>query len=68
LFETLSQIRGDEVDDTGTYELVHHIRGKATPDEPALDFFTRCKLKQLPVWNLCLALEWKQLDSHLTLT
>jgi hypothetical protein len=47
LFETVCKIRGDELDDAGPYELVHHIRGKATPDELALGFFTRRKLKQL---------------------
>jgi hypothetical protein len=57
LFETISQIRGVELDDAGTFELVHHIRGKATPGELALDSFTRCKLKQLPGWNLWLASE-----------
>jgi hypothetical protein len=60
----ICQIRGDELDDAGTYELVHHIRGKATPDELALDSFTRRKLKQLPIWDLWLASEWKQLDTH----
>jgi hypothetical protein len=34
LFETICQIRGDELDDAGTHEPVHHIRG--TPDEQAL--------------------------------
>jgi hypothetical protein len=38
LFETVSLIRGDELDDAGTYELVHK---EATPDE----------LKQLPIWD-----------------
>jgi hypothetical protein len=57
LLETICKIRGDEVDDAGTYELVHHIRGKATPDELALDSFTRRKLKQLPIWDLWLASE-----------
>ena len=58
------QIRGDELDDAGTYELVHHIRGKAIADELALGSFTRRKLKQLPIWDLWLASEWKQLDAH----
>jgi hypothetical protein len=35
LFETICQIRGDELDDAGTHEVVHHIRGKATPAEQA---------------------------------
>jgi hypothetical protein len=47
LFETICQIRGDELDDAGTHELVHHICGKATPDDLALGSFTRRKLKQL---------------------
>jgi hypothetical protein len=64
LFETVCQIRGDELDDAGTFELVHHIRGKATPDELALGSFTRRKLKQLPILDLWLASEWKQLDAH----
>jgi hypothetical protein len=66
LFETICQIRGDELDDAGTHELVHHIRGKATPDELALGSFTRPKLKQLPIWDLWHTLEWKQLDAHQT--
>jgi hypothetical protein len=49
LFETVCQTNGDELDDAGTYELVHHIRGKATADKVALGSFTRCKLKQLPI-------------------
>jgi hypothetical protein len=61
LFETVCQIRG-------TYELVHHIRGKAAPDELALGSFTCRKLNQLPVWDLWHALEWKQLDAHLKRT
>jgi hypothetical protein len=27
LLETVSQVRGDELDDAGTFERVHHIRG-----------------------------------------
>jgi hypothetical protein len=34
--ELVCQIRVDDLDDAGTYEVVHHIRGKATPDEFAL--------------------------------
>jgi hypothetical protein len=49
LFEIICQIRGDELDEAGTSELVHHIRGKAIPDELALGSFTRRKLKQLPI-------------------
>jgi hypothetical protein len=49
LFETVCQIRGDKLDDAGTYELVHHICGKAIPDELALNSFTCHKLKQLPI-------------------
>jgi hypothetical protein len=64
LFETVCQIRWDELDGAGTCELVYHIRGKATPDELALGSFTRRKLKQLPIWDLWLASEWKQLDAH----
>jgi hypothetical protein len=64
LFETICQIRGDEQDNADTHELVHHIRGKATPDEQALGSFARRKLKQLPVWDLWLASEWLQLDAH----
>jgi hypothetical protein len=41
--ETVCQICGDELNDAGTYELVHHIRGKASPDELALGSFTRRK-------------------------
>jgi hypothetical protein len=52
LFYTVCQIRVDELDGAGTYELVHHIRGIATPDEFALGSFTRRKLKQLPIWDL----------------
>jgi hypothetical protein len=63
-FETVYQIRGDELDGAGTYELVHHIRGKATPDELALGSFTRHKLKQLPSRDIRLASERKQLDAH----
>jgi hypothetical protein len=47
LFETVFQIRVDELDDAGTYELVHHIRGKATANALSLGSFTRRKLKQL---------------------
>ena len=57
LFETVSQIHGDELDDAGTYQLVHHSRGEATADELALGSFTRRKLKQLPIWDLWLASE-----------
>jgi hypothetical protein len=64
LFETVCQIRGDELDDAGTYELLHHIRGKATPEEPALGSFTRRKLKQLLNSDLWLTSEWKQVDAH----
>jgi hypothetical protein len=67
-FETICQIcqiRGNEViDDAGTHELAHHIRSTTTPDELALGSFTRRKLKQLPIWDLWLASEWKQLDAH----
>jgi hypothetical protein len=49
LFETIHPIRGDELDGAGTQELVHHIRGEATPDEQDLGSFTRRKLKQLPI-------------------
>jgi hypothetical protein len=52
LFYTVCQIRVDELDGAGTYELVHHIRGIATPDEFALGSLTRRKLKQLPIWDL----------------
>jgi hypothetical protein len=58
LFETFCQIRGDELDEAGIYELLHHIRGKATAD------VTRRKLKQLPILDLWLASEWKELDAH----
>jgi hypothetical protein len=54
-FGTVCQIRGDELDDAGTYELVHRIRGKATPDELDLGSFTSRKIKQLPIWDLRLA-------------
>jgi hypothetical protein len=64
VFETVCQIRGNELDGAGTYELVHRIRGKATPDELVLGSFTRRKLMQLPIWDLWLALKWKQLDAH----
>jgi hypothetical protein len=64
LFETVCQIRGDELDDAGTYELVHHTHAKATAYELALGSFTRRKLKQLPIWDIWLASEWKQLDAH----
>jgi hypothetical protein len=49
LFETICQIRGNELDDAGTHDLVYHIRGKATPEEEALGSFTRRKLKPLPI-------------------
>jgi hypothetical protein len=52
LFETVCQIRGANLDDAGTYELVHYIRGKATADELALGSFTRRELKQFPIWDL----------------
>jgi hypothetical protein len=58
------QIRGNELDDAGTHELVHHIRGKATPEEEALGSFARRKLKPLPIWDVWLVSEWLQLDSH----
>jgi hypothetical protein len=64
LFETICQIRGDEVDGAGTHELVHHIRDEATPEEEALGTLTRRMLKQLSIWDLWLASEWKQLDAH----
>jgi hypothetical protein len=54
----------DELDNAGNYELVCHIRGKATLDELALGSFTRRSLKQLPIWDLWRASEWKQLDAH----
>jgi hypothetical protein len=56
LFETVCQSRGDKVDDGGTYELVHHIRGRVRPDELALGSFTRRKLRQLSIWA-CLGME-----------
>jgi hypothetical protein len=37
------------MDDAGTHELVHHIRGTATPGEQAFASFTRRKLKQFPI-------------------
>jgi hypothetical protein len=42
----------------------HQIRGIATPDKEALASFTRRTLKQLPIWDLWLASEWKKLDTH----
>jgi hypothetical protein len=39
LFETICQIRGDELDGAGTNELVHHILGEAKPDEHDLGSF-----------------------------
>jgi hypothetical protein len=60
LFETICQIRGDELDGAGTNELVHHILSEATPDEHDLGSFTRRKLKQLPILDL----KWKQLYAH----
>jgi hypothetical protein len=60
LFETIRQIRGDEVDSAASLHLFH---GEATFDEQALGSFTRHKLKQLPTsWDLWLASEWTQLD------
>jgi hypothetical protein len=59
IFETISQVREDELEDAGTFELVHHIRGKAPPNELALASFTRRKLKHLPSWDIWLASEWK---------
>jgi hypothetical protein len=47
LFETVCQIRGDE--------LVHHIRVAGIPDEQALRSCTCGKLKQLLIWDLGLA-------------
>ena len=44
--------------------MVHHIYGTATPEEKVFGSFTRCKLKQLPIWDLKLASEWKQIDAH----
>jgi hypothetical protein len=64
LFETVCQIRGDELDDTGNYEVVHHIRGKATLDELTLGSVTRREVKQLLIWDLWLASERKQLDAR----
>jgi hypothetical protein len=64
LFESICQIRGDEVDAADTHELVQHIHGTATHDEQALGSFTRRKLKRLRIWDLWLASEWKQLDTH----
>jgi hypothetical protein len=64
LFETICKIRADEPDDAGTHELIHHIRGTAAPDEQALSSFIRRKLKPLPIWDLWLASEWKQLDAR----
>jgi hypothetical protein len=62
LFETIRQIRGDELDGAGSLHLFH---GEATFDEQALGCSTRHKLKQLPTsWDLWLASEWKQLDAH----
>jgi hypothetical protein len=43
-FETICQIREDELDSASTREVVHHIRGEATPDEQALASFTLRKL------------------------
>jgi hypothetical protein len=35
LFKTICQIRRGELDDAGTHELVHHIRGTARPLAPS---------------------------------
>jgi hypothetical protein len=51
LFETICWV-GRRTDDAGTHELVHHIRGKATPEELSPGSFTRRKLKRLPLWDL----------------
>lgn len=43
LFETICQIRGDDLDDADTHERVH----------PTIVPLVPCrKLKQLPIWNL----------------
>jgi hypothetical protein len=62
LFETMRQIRGDELD--GADQVVHRIHGKATSDEKALGSFTRRMLMQLPIWDIWLASEWKELDAY----
>jgi hypothetical protein len=64
LFETIFQIRGDELDGAGTRKLVHYIRGEATPDEEVIGSFTRRKHKQLSTLDLWLTSECKQLDAH----
>jgi hypothetical protein len=50
------------VDDAGTHETVHYLR--STSDEQALASFTRRKPKQLPIWDLWLASELKELDAQ----
>ncbi len=52
LFETVCQIRGDDLDDAGTHELVHHIRGKATPEEETSDASTSKSLVS-PTLHVC---------------
>jgi hypothetical protein len=65
LFERICQNRGDELDGAGTPELVHHIRGEASPPyEQVLGSYTRRKLTQLPIWDIRLASEWRQLYAH----
>ena len=49
LFETMRQIRGDELDGADAYQLVHRMHGKATSDYKALGSFTRRMLMQLPI-------------------
>jgi hypothetical protein len=62
LFETIRQIRGDELDGAGSLHLFH---GEATFHEQAPGSFTRHKLKQLATsWDLWLASEWTQLDAR----
>lgn len=61
----ICQIRGDELDGASTHELVHHIHGKATPDERVHGSFTRCKPKQLPIWDLWLASEYAHQEQNI---
>jgi hypothetical protein len=60
LFETIRQIRRDEVDGAGTYELVHHNRSENRAEEETLGSSTRRKLEQLPIWDIYSPRKWRQ--------
>jgi hypothetical protein len=63
--EPICHIRGDRLDDADTHETVYHILGTDSYTwRTRFWFLHRHKLKQLPIWDLWLALGRKQLEAH----